>query len=82
MPIIAYSCGDSHIIKKFFRSASNAPTSFVCEKCGANMKKLLSSPYSQSKLLVDNGIQARAVEINLDVIEANQERAKKDYREE
>ena len=82
MPIIAYSCGESHLVKKFYRSASDAPTLLICEKCGAESKKQLSSPSSQSKLIVDNGVQARSVEINLDVIEANQERANKDYREE
>lgn len=46
------------------------------------MKKILSSPSSSSKISVDNGVQARAVEISPDIIETNEERSKKNYREE
>jgi hypothetical protein len=46
------------------------------------MKKLLSAPSSTSKITVDNGVQARAVEINPDIIEINEARANKNYREE
>jgi hypothetical protein len=82
MPLFAYSCECKNVIKKFFRQAKEAPAQISCELCGKNMKKLLSAPSSVSKIVVDNGVQARAVEIIPNIIEINQERANKDYREE
>ena len=43
---------------------------------------MLSAPSSVSKVIVDNGFQARAVEVNPDIIEINKERSEKDYRED
>jgi putative FmdB family regulatory protein len=83
MPLIAYSCEFCKtVIKKFVRTAKDAQSTFLCESCGKNVKKLLSSPSSASKIVVDNGVQARAVEITPNIIEINQERSNKDYREE
>lgn len=83
MPIIAYSCSScKNIAKKFYRLVPQAPGVLVCDKCNGEMKKLLSAPSSVSKISVDNGAQARAVEIIPDIIELNQERNDKDYREE
>jgi len=45
------------------------------------MKKMLSAPTSLSKVTVDNGFQAKAVEIIPNIIELNEERSSKDYRE-
>lgn len=81
MPIIAYSC-NKHVIKKFYRSATDAPAHLVCETCGDLAGKLLSAPSSTSKITVDNGFQARAVEVNPDIVEINKARSEKDYREE
>lgn len=64
------------------RQAKDAPVSFLCPKCNySQMKKQLSSPSSGSKVTVDNGVMARAVEIVPDIIEINQKRSEKDYRE-
>lgn len=83
MPLIAYQCNCGHIEKKFMRQAKNVPASFLCPKCNTDqMKKLLSSPSSSSKITVDNGVQARAVEIVPDIIEINKARSEKDYRED
>lgn len=65
------------------RRAIDVPASFLCPKCNTdNLKKQLSSPSSSSKIVVDNGVQARAVEIVPDIIEINKARSEKDYREE
>jgi hypothetical protein len=80
MPLIAYSCECKHVNKKFVRSASQAPASLICANCGKEVKKSLSAPSSLSKIVVDNGLQARAVEIVPNIVEINEERANKDYR--
>jgi len=82
MPLIHYLCGCNHSVKKFHRQVTDIPACVVCEKCGKQAKKMLSAPSSASKITVDNGVQARAVEINLEVIESNKERSTKDYRED
>lgn len=82
MPLIAYSCSCGYTEKRFMRQAKDAPASFVCPKCNSELKKQLSSPSSSSKIVIDNGVQARSVEIVPDIIEINQARAAKDYRED
>lgn len=83
MPLIAYACKCGNNEKKFIRQAKDALASFLCPKCNSSeMRKLLSSPSSSSKITVDNGVQARAVEIVPDIIEINKARSEKDYRED
>lgn len=83
MPIIAYSCNCGHTAKKFFRQVKDAPASLSCNYCNSeNMKKTLSAPSSTSKIVVDNGVQARAVEVNPEIVAINKERSEKDYRED
>ena len=82
MPLIHYLCDCKFSVSKFFRQAKDAPAFFACEKCDAIAKKQLKAPSSVSKIVVDNGFQARAVEVNPDIVEINKERSEKDYREE
>lgn len=82
MPIIAYGCECKHVSKKFYRNAGQAPAFLICDKCQKEMKRLLAVPSSTSKITVDNGIQARAVEINPEIVALNEERSNKNYRED
>lgn len=83
MPLIAYSCSCGHSFKKFIRQAKNASAVLICPSCNTEQaKKQLSSPSSSSKIVVDNGVQARAVEIVPDIIEINKARSEKNYRED
>lgn len=84
MPLINYVCECKHSVSKFYRQAKEAPAVLTCSRpeCGKNAKKSLKAPSSVSKIVVDNGVQARAVEINPDIIEINEARANKDYRED
>jgi len=51
-----------------------------CTKCGKDAKKALKGPASRSIVVVDNGIQARAVEVNLEVVEDIAARSTKDFK--
>lgn len=82
MPLINYCCECGNIVKKIFRKAKDIPKTIICEKCKKEMKKLLSSPSASSKITIDNGVQARSVEVLPNIIEINDERSSKDYREE
>lgn len=82
MPMINYACECGHSAKKIFRRAEGITSTILCEKCGKEMTKLLSAPTQSSKISIDNGVQARRVEVSPDIIEVMEERSKKNYREE
>jgi hypothetical protein len=82
MPLIAYVCECKNSKTKYYRQVKDIPAFIICDQCSKEMRKSLSAPSSSSKIVVDNGLQARAVEIIPDIVEINQERSKKDYREE
>lgn len=82
MPLISYICECKHSDKKFYRRAKDAPATFLCKICGLAMKKALSVPSTSSKIVIDNGFQARAVEVIPDIVELNEQRSNKDYSTE
>jgi len=82
MPLFHYVCECNHSVSKFHRQVASAPALITCEKCGKDAKKTLKAPASVSKVIVDNGFQARAVEVNPEIIEINKARSEKDYRED
>lgn len=82
MPLIHYLCECNYSATKFFRVAKDAPATLPCEKCGKIQKKMLSAPTTSSKITVDNGFQARAVEITPNIVEINKKRSEKNYRED
>jgi hypothetical protein len=81
MPLISYICECKNSTSKYYRQAKESPACLLCGVCGKDMKKSLSAPSTSSKISVDNGVQARAVEIDPNIIAINRERSEKDYRE-
>ena len=73
------ACGQGD--SKFYRKPKDAPPTVPCKFCGQESKKQLKAPSSASKLMIDNGVQARATEVNLEVIEDIKDRSTKDFRE-
>lgn len=69
-------------MKKFYRQAKEAPSCNVCTNCSKDAKRTLSAPNSTSVVTIDNGVQARSTEVNLEIIESIKERSTKDYRED
>ena len=67
-------------MSKFYRLAKSAPADLVCG-CGNEYKKQLSAPSNSSKISIDNGIQAKAVEVDLNIIESNTQNSTRDFRE-
>lgn len=72
-------CG--HSANKFFRSAKDAVGDIKCDKCDRVMARGLKAPASTSTVIVDNGVQARATEVNLEVVEDIKARSTKDFTE-
>ena len=81
MPLIRYLCSCSKNVSKFFRVIKDVPSQIPCE-CGLEMKKQLSAPGNASKIVVDNGVQAKSVEVDLNVIQSNLENSTKDFTKE
>jgi hypothetical protein len=84
MPLLTYACTAGHVTKKMTRQAKEAPVSFPCpaDDCYHEAKRQLGTPGSSSKIVIDNGFQARAVEIVPNIVEINQERSNKNYSED
>ena len=82
MPMFVYKCECKRMLQRFFRRPIDAPKELLCTECEKTMKRQLSASSFESKLIVDNGLQARQVEVNPDIIEINKDRANKDYRED
>lgn len=80
MPIIVFSCEDGHVTKKFFRRAPDSGCAILaCPTCHKPLYRQLSAPNSKSVVIVDNGVQAKAVEVNLDMVEKIREQSTKDF---
>lgn len=80
MPLLSYLCSCGKSVSKFYRVAKDAPVELACV-CGSEYKRQLSAPSSKSVITIDNGVQAKSVEVNLDTINSNQENSTKDFRE-
>jgi hypothetical protein len=74
--------GCGHGVSKFYRQPKDAPSVLPCSVCKQDSKKQLKAPSSTSKVVMDNGFQARAVEVNPDIVEINEARSNKDYKED
>jgi hypothetical protein len=81
MPLIHYSCICGISFNKYKKIASDAPNSFTC-KCGLEAKKAFGLTSSSHKIVIDNGLMSRRIEIDPDITEINDERSKIDYSEE
>lgn len=78
--IIKFECNNPDCdngIDKFFKSATDIPPFLDCGACGTGkLERTLGAPSSKSTQVVDNGSQARRVEVMSVVVE--QEQAKLD----
>lgn len=78
MPMIRYCCKNcANNFSIMYRSVKDIKTPVPCKKCGGEAVRQLSAPASASVVRVDNGVQAKAVEVNFAIIESNKEMSKK-----
>ena len=80
MPRINYKCECGNEKKKFFSSSSKIKKTIECEKCGKEMTRLLSSPSNKSTMVVDNGVQAKATELDRNIVEIIEDREESQLR--
>ena len=82
MPLINYSCQCGTITKKFLRSAKDSAVSIVCPKCGLEAKKVFGTTSSSYKVTIDLPGMARAVHVDPNIQEINDEVSQRDFSEE
>jgi len=82
MPLISYLCICGEFFKKYLKSAKESPASITCSKCGLEAKKSFGTTSSSVKITIDNGLMARAIEVDPNITEINDDRASRDYSEE
>lgn len=73
--IIYYKCnGCDNSIKKHFRKSKDIVEAIDCGECGGELERQLSAPTSKMTQVIDNGIQARKVEVMNEVVEKETQR--------
>lgn len=84
MPMILYVCGSCGNKKsKFFsRPSKDVPRSLDCDKCGKELalERKLSAPTQKSTIVVDNGVQAKATELDRSIVEIIEDRETSDLK--
>lgn len=80
MPQIKYKCKCGYEKKRFFSTAKKIPDTIECDECGETIARTLSGPTQRSKMVVDNGVQAKATELDKDIVEIIEDREEADLK--
>lgn len=80
MPRIVYECQCGNVRKKMFTKVEDITNKLECDKCQGDMQRKLSSPCQKSTMIVDNGVQAKAVELNRNIVDIIEDREKADLK--
>jgi hypothetical protein len=76
--MVLFQCNNpdcTNEIKKFFKKSADIPPFLDCGECGTGkLERTLGSPSTKSTQIIDNGSQARQVEIDNNVVEKERER--------
>jgi hypothetical protein len=78
MPMIKFECNNpdcDNNITKVFTEIKKIPPFLDCGQCGTGkLERQLGAPSSKSTQVIDNGIQARKVEVMNEVVEKERQR--------
>ena len=78
MPMIKFQCNNpdcDNNITKLFTNVKQIPPFLDCGACGTGkLERQLGAPSTKSTQIIDNGIQARKVEIMNDVVDKESKR--------
>jgi len=78
--LIKFKCPKcTNSIVKLFKKAVDIPDYLNCGECGSKkMERTLSTPSTKTTQVIDNGVQAKRVEVMSEVVEQCRERALKE----
>lgn len=78
MPMIKFQCNNPDCVNnitKLFTDVKAIPPFLDCGECGTGkLERQLGAPSSKSTQVLDDGLQARRLEISNDVVEKERER--------
>jgi hypothetical protein len=80
--LIKFSCNNpdcKNEISKFFKSHKDIPPFLDCGSCGTGkLEREYESPSSKSTFVIDNGFQAKSVEVLSEIIEIEEKKVNRD----
>ena len=80
--LIGYTCNNSdckNSISKFFKNHLEVAPFLDCGACGVGkLERDFEAPTSKSTVTIDNGFQAKSIEVLVDVIEREREKVDRD----
>lgn len=80
MPRILYLCLKCNgVDKKIYKNFKDIQNKIQCT-CGGELVRQLSSPTQRSKMVIDNGVQAKAVELDREIVEIIEDREKSELK--
>ena len=78
MMLIKFVCNNpdcDNSIKKYFKKSKDIPCFLDCGACGTGkLERQLGAPSTKTTQIIDNGIQARQVEVSTEVVEKERQR--------
>lgn len=78
MPIIEFVCNNpdcDNNIEKYYKDITQIPPFLDCGQCGTGkLERGLGAPSTVSTQIIDNGLQARKVEVKSHVVEQEREK--------
>lgn len=78
MPMIRFLCNNldcGNEITKFFSEPGQVPPFLNCGACGSGkLERTLGAPATKGTQVVDNGLQARRIEVSNDIVEKERQR--------
>jgi hypothetical protein len=77
MPLITYICDKcKKKVSKSFKAKEKIPWDMECTCTEGKLKRQLGSPSSVTKITIDDGVNAKPVEIYENIVEMNEERSR------
>jgi hypothetical protein len=82
MPLINYLCECGKTTKKYVKLVADVLKTVDCAKCEHQASRVFGNTSSSTKVVIDNGLMARKLELDPAIMEINDERSAKDYSED
>ena len=77
--MVDYKCTKcENTCNKYFRKAKDVLDEIECTMCDEPMERQLGAPNTKSTQFVDNGLQARRVEVSSDIIQQEKDKLYRD----
>jgi hypothetical protein len=80
--LIKFSCNNPRCkneISKFFKTYKDIPSFLDCGSCGTGkLEREFSAPSSKSVFVVDNGFQAKSVEVTTEILDQENKKVNRD----